>query len=86
MKCRLIHLFQDSEILYFRILVVNSFIPKFLKWTLPYLNLDMSTDANKGFSLKSKTVANIVDPDETAHYELSHLDLHCTGICLGLMG
>ena len=22
-------------------------------------------------------MANSVDPDETAHYELSHLDLHC---------
>ena len=22
-------------------------------------------------------MANIVDPDETAHYEPSHLDLHC---------
>ena len=22
-------------------------------------------------------MANSVDPDETAHYELTHLDLHC---------
>ena len=34
---------------------INPFIPEFLKRTLPSLNLDMSTDANRGFSLKSKT-------------------------------
>ena len=28
--------------------------PKFLKWTPPSLNLNMSTDANRGFILKSK--------------------------------
>ena len=31
------------------------FIPEFLSRTLPFLNLDLSTDANRGFSLKSKT-------------------------------
>ena len=31
------------------------FIPEFLKWTLPFLNLDLYYDANRGFSLKSKT-------------------------------
>ena len=32
----------------------------------------------KGDSCKSRTkMANIVDPDEMAHSELSHLDLHC---------
>ena len=31
-----------------------------------------------GISLKSKDkMPNSVDPDETAHYELSHLDIHC---------
>ena len=35
--------------------ILNPFIPEFLKWTLPFLNLDMSTDANRGFSLKPKT-------------------------------
>ena len=34
---------------------INPLIPKFLKWTLPSLCLDMSTDANKGFSLKPRT-------------------------------
>ena len=29
------------------ILILNSLIPDFLKWTLPSLNLDMSTDANR---------------------------------------
>ena len=37
-----------------------------------------STDVNTGFSLKIKNgMANSVDPDETARYEPSHLDLHC---------
>ena len=29
--------------------------PEFRKWTLPSLGWDMSNDANRGFSLKSKT-------------------------------
>ena len=33
----------------------NPFIPAFLKWTLPSLNLDMSADAKRGFSIKAKT-------------------------------
>ena len=33
----------------------NPFIPEFLNCTLPSLYLDMSTDANGSFSLKSKT-------------------------------
>ena len=49
----------------------------FLKKPLPSLNLDMSTDTNRGFSLKQKRMANSVDPDEMAHLEPSHLDLHC---------
>ena len=32
----------------------NSFIPECLKWTFTSLNLDMCTDANRGFSLYSK--------------------------------
>ena len=31
---------------------VNPFIPVFLKWTLLSFNLDISSDANRGFSLK----------------------------------
>ena len=39
---------------------------------------DISTDAKTGFQSKTKNrMANSVDPDETAHYEPSHLDLHC---------
>ena len=33
----------------------NPFIPQFLKWTIPFLNMDLSTDANRSLSLKSKT-------------------------------
>ena len=34
---------------------INPFIPEFLKWTLLSLNLNMYTDANKGFiSLKNQ--------------------------------
>ena len=33
---------------------LNSYIPTFLKWTLLFLHLDLSTDANKGFSKKTK--------------------------------
>ena len=57
---------------------INPFTPEFLKWTLPSLNFDLSTDANRGFCLKSKGgMANSVDPDERARDEPSHLDLHC---------
>ena len=36
-------------------LSVNTFTPKFMKWPLPALNLDMSTVANGGASQKPKT-------------------------------
>ena len=32
---------------------IKTFISELLKWTLPFLDLDLSTDANSGFSLKS---------------------------------
>ena len=51
--------------------------PSFLTWTLPSLHLDISIVANRGFSQNHTRMANSVDPDETARYELSHLDLHC---------
>ena len=47
-----------------------------LNWTLSSLNLDTSTFANRDVKIKTK-MANSVDHDEIAHYELSHLDLHC---------
>ena len=36
-------------------ILLNPFIHEFLKWTIPSLNLDMSTNANRGFNLKSNT-------------------------------
>ena len=49
----------------------------FLKWTLPSLNLDISTESKRGFNLKSKNrMANSVDLDVTARHEPSHLDQH----------
>ena len=58
--------------------MVIPFIPE---WTLLLLNLDASIVANKDVSRKSKTIPNSVDPDETALYEPSHLDLHCLQKC-----
>ena len=40
---------------------------------LPSSNLDMSNVANR----RTYVLANNVDPNETAHYDPSHLDLHC---------
>ena len=55
---------------------INLFVPNFLKWILPSLNLDMSTDAKKGFQSNFENrMANSVDPHETVHYEPAHLDL-----------
>ena len=39
----------------YKLLKLNTFIPVFLKRTLPSLNLDMSTGANRGFSINSNT-------------------------------
>ena len=35
--------------------ILNPFMPEFLKWTLLTVTLDLSTDANRGLSQKSKT-------------------------------
>ena len=56
---------------------ISRFIPKFLKWTLPSLNLVRTIVLNRGHSQKSKQNGNNVDPDEKAHYAPSHQDLHC---------
>ena len=59
---------------------LNPFITEFLKWTLPSLNLDTSILANRGSvrnQLQNDKMANSEDPDETAHNEPSHQDLHC---------
>ena len=58
-------------------IMLNPFIPKFLQWTLPFLNLDMSTEANRCHSKIKNRMAISVDSDEIARYEPSHLDLHC---------
>ena len=61
----------------------NPFTPKFLKWPLPALNLDMSTIAKVDTRKKKKKknrMANSVVPDKTAPYEPSHLDLCCLQI------
>ena len=54
-----------------RELIKHLFIPEFLKWTLPFLNLVKSTDENKGQLKIKNRMANSVDPEQ------SHLDLHC---------
>ena len=57
---------------------LDPFIPEFLKWPLPALCLDMSTDANRVFQSKIQNrMANSVDPDEMALNDPSHQDLHC---------
>ena len=62
----------------FEWLLVNPFISEDSEVDTLIVNLNMFTDAKGGFSLKSKNgMVNSVDPDETARYEPSHLDLHC---------
>ena len=58
-------------------LFVYPFIPGFLKWIIPSLNLVRTIASFKVFSQNKNRMANSVDPDETAHYEPSHQDLHC---------
>ena len=61
----------------------NHFIPVFLTWILPSLNLDTSIVANRVFSQNNNNIiANGVDPDEKSRYEPSHLDLYCLQRCL----
>ena len=46
--------------------------------TLSPLNLDISIVANRGLKEKiNNKMANSVDPDKTANYAPSNLDLHC---------
>ena len=56
-----------------------SFNPEFLKWTLSYLDLGISTVTSYwGSKLEIENIlANNVGPDETAHYEPSHQNLCC---------
>ena len=46
--------------------------------TVEDLNLLLTLSA---LQTKTYTFANSVDPDETAHKELSHLGLHCLPFC-----
>ena len=48
-----------------------------MKRFIPSLNLDKSTVENRDVSKFKNRMTNSVDPDETACYEPSHLDLHC---------
>ena len=57
-------------------LIDNPFIPEFLVDS-SILEFGTVHYCIMGFSVNSKTMANSVDPNETAYYELSHLDLHC---------
>ena len=54
LHCLPITLLGVSRLQWINGISFNPFIPRFLKWTLPFLNLDMSIDVNKRFSLKSK--------------------------------
>ena len=47
---------------------MDRFIPEFLKWTLPSLNLGTSIIANRGLSKLNNSMTNREDPDETARY------------------
>ena len=55
----------------------NPFIPKLLIWTILSLDLDWSIVANKDMSEIKNRMTNSEDPDETACYKPSHLDLQC---------
>ena len=55
---------------------LNPFTPEFIKRNLPSPNLVTAIVANRGFDQNKKN-GNSVDPDEMAHYEPSHLELHC---------
>ena len=56
-------------------ILFHTIIPEFLKWTLPFLNLDMSTASGK-CKIKNR-MTNSVDPNETVHYDLFQLGLQC---------
>ena len=68
--------------------VHHPFIPEFLKLTLPSLNLDMTTDANWGFSLKSKTEWQtvLILIRWLIMSCLIWIYADCTSICFGLPG
>ena len=57
---------------------VQSAHPDNLTWTFSDLNGFNSADQNNDF-------ANSVDPDETAHDDLSHQDLHCLPLCFDFL-
>ena len=63
-------------------LKINPFIPEFRKWIILSLNLDIFIDANRAFSLRSKTE----DPDETSCLLVCIIWIYtvCKGIWFGL--
>ena len=65
-----------------KLTLFNPFTPEFQRRTLPFVTLDTSIDAKSGFSQIINRMADSVDPDETAHNEPSHQDLHCFQWCL----
>ena len=66
--------------------IINPFIPEFLQWTLPSLNLDTSINANRDIRKKIwNQMVNSVDPDETAHTSRLiwiHTVCICTKTCV----
>ena len=69
-------LLKNVICLFFKI-QLDPFIPEFLKWILPSLNLVRTIVPNTGFSQNLNRTTDSVDPDERAHYESSHPDPHC---------
>ena len=64
-------------------MVLNPFIPEFLKWIPPSLDLKISILCKQRVkSMIINKMASIEDPDEMSHYKLSHLNLHCLYKCL----
>ena len=66
----------------------NPFIPEFLKLALPSLHLDMTNDANRGFSLKSKTEWQTMYIHIRMFFTSRLIWIYtvCTVICFGLPG
>ena len=63
------------------------FIPEFAKLTLPSLNMVRTISLQIGVSFKNQNrMTSSVNPDETAHHEPSHQDLHCLQKPNGLRG
>ena len=51
---------------------------------MSYAAVMIGTDTLSAMKTKTNTFANNVEPDETAHYELSNVSLHCLPSVLDL--